>query len=428
MDIMIIQNFDDLATTDKKKDCLEILEAGFQAANPENIIKKFVTPNEIKIDGKSFNLEKYSNIYSVAFGKAGDSMTRALNAIVPIKSGIIVIPKGSKSIIKGKKFQIFNSRHPKPDTTSVKAAKEVMKFVQNKRSDELIIFLVSGGGSSLLAMPDDITLDDKVHVTNTLLKSGATIQEFNCIRKHLSKIKGGKLVENMKCHGIGLVMSDVEGDDLSSIASGTTYMDDTTYADALEIIKKYKIRWKMPNEVLTLLENRMNEKGLETPKKAKIENYVIANNDDCLNEMKVKAEKMGYTVGVMHIFGDIKEAVTKILEKISEDDKTCIIFGGEPTVKVLGKGMGGRNQELVLRLLKNTQKLKKMVISSAGTDGVDGNSVFAGAITENLKVDLNIMKEFLKNSDSGRFFQKQKGNIKTNPTHTNLMDIGLILR
>jgi len=428
MDIMIIQNFDDLATTDKKKDCLEILESGLQAANPENIIKKFVTANEIKIDGKSFNLEKYSSIYSVAFGKAGDTMTRALNAIIPIKSGIIVIPKGSKSVIKGKKFQIFNSRHPKPDSTSVKAAKEVMKFVQNKRSDELIIFLVSGGGSSLLAMPDDITLDDKVHVTDTLLKSGATIQEFNCIRKHLSKIKGGKLVEKMKCQGIGLVMSDVEGDDLSSIASGTTHMDDTTYADALEIIKKYKIGWKMPNEVLALLKNRMNEKELETPKKAKIGNYVIANNDDCLNEMKAKAEKMGYTVSVIHIFGDIKKEVTKILEKISEDDKTCIIFGGEPTVKVLGKGMGGRNQELVLRLLKNTQKLKKVVISSVGTDGVDGNSVFAGAITENVKVDLNTMKEFLKNSDSGRFFQKQKGNIKTNPTHTNLMDIGVILR
>jgi hydroxypyruvate reductase len=425
---MIIQNFDDLATTEKKKDCLEILESGFQAANPENIIKKFVTPNEIKINGKSINLEKYSNIYSVAFGKAGDTMTRALNAIIPIKSGIIVIPKGSKSVIKGKKFQIFNSRHPKPDSTSVKAAKEVMKFVQNKRSDELVIFLVSGGGSSLLAMPDDITLDDKVHVTDTLLKSGVTIQEFNCIRKHISKIKGGKLVENMKCQGVGLVMSDVEGDDLSSIASGTTYMDDTTYADALEIIKKYKIGWKIPNEVLTLLKNRMNEKELETPKKAKIENYVIANNEDCLNEMKNKAEKMGYTVSIMHIFGDIKEIVTKILEKISEEDKTCIIFGGEPTVKVLGKGMGGRNQELVLRLLKNTQKLKKMVISSAGTDGVDGNSVFAGAITENVKVDLNTMKEFLKNSDSGRFFQKQKGNIKTNPTHTNLMDIGVILR
>ena len=428
MDIMIIQNFDDLATTYKKKDCLKILESGLQAANPENIIKKFVTPNEIKINGKSFNLEKYSSIYSVAFGKAGDTMTRALNAVIPIKSGIIVIPKGSKSVIKGKKFQIFNSRHPKPDSTSVKAAKEVMKFVQNKRSDELIIFLISGGGSSLLAMPDDITLDDKVHVTNTLLKSGASIQEFNCIRKHLSKIKGGKLVENMKCQGVGLVMSDVEGDDLSSIASGTTYMDDTTYADALEIIKKYKIGWKIPNEVLTLLKNRMNENELETPKKAKIKNYVIANNNDCLNEMKDKAEKMGYTVSVMHVFGDIKEVVTKILEKISDDDKTCIIFGGEPTIKVLGKGMGGRNQELVLRLLKNTQKSKKLVISSAGTDGIDGNSLFAGAITENVKIDLDVMKEFLKNNDSGRFFQKQKGNVITKATHTNLMDIGVILK
>ena len=424
---MIIQNFDDLATTDKKKECLEILDAGLQAADPKNIISNYVTPSEIKINGKSFNLEKYSSIYSVAFGKAGDSMTRALNAIVPIKSGIIVIPKGSKSIIKAKKFQIFNSRHPEPDQTSVKAAKEVMKFVQNKRSDELIIFLVSGGGSSLLAMPDDITLEDKIHVTKVLLKSGATIQEFNCVRKHLSKIKGGKLIENMKCHGVSLVMSDVEGDDLSAIASGTTYMDDTTYEDASEILKKYKIRWKMPQEVLDLFKRRENE-VIETPKKAKIENFVIASNNNCLEAMKEKAEKIGYKVDTMQIFGDIKEQVTKILEKISDEEKTCIIFGGETTVKVLGKGMGGRNQELVLRLLKNTQKLKKMVIASIGTDGIDGNSVFAGAITENIKIDLDVMKEFLKNSDSGRFFQKQKGNVITNATHTNLMDIGMILK
>ena len=425
---MIIKNFEELATTDKKKDCLEILESGLQAANPENIIPKFVTPNEIRIGNNVFNIEKYSSIYSIAFGKAADSMTRALNSIIPIKSGIIVIPKGTKAKIKGKKFQIFNSRHPKPDQTSVKAAKEVMKFVQNKRSNELIIFLVSGGGSSLLAMPNEITLDDKIHVTNVLLKSGATIQEFNCIRKHVSKIKGGKLVENMKCDGISLVMSDVEGDDLSSIASGTTYMDNTTYANALEIIDKYKIRWKTPPEVLQILEDGMNKEDSEIPKRAAIENYVIANNNDCMKAMQKTAEKMGYTVCKMQIFGEIKEAVTKILEKISESEKTCIIFGGETTVKVLGKGMGGRNQELVLRMLKNTQKLKKMVIASIGTDGIDGNSNFAGAITENVKIDLNVMKEFLKNSDSGRFFQKQKGNIVTNATHTNLMDIGVILR
>ena len=423
---MIIQNFEDLATTDKKKDCLEILESGLQAADPKNIISKFVTPKEIKIGTKILNIENYSSIYSVAFGKAADSMTRALNTIIPIKSGIIVIPKGSKAKIKGKKFQIFNPRHPKPDQTSVKAAKEVMKFVENKKSGELIIFLVSGGGSSLLAMPDDITLDDKIHVTNLLLKSGVPIQEVNCVRKHLSKIKGGKLVEDMKCDGISLVMSDVEGDDLSSIASGTTYMDDTTYANALEILKKYKLRWKMPTEVLRVL-----EKGLENEKpikKSKIPNHIIAKNDDCLKNMQKVAEKKGYKVIKIQVFGDIKKAVTTILENISESQKTCLIFGGETTVKVLGKGMGGRNQEIVLRILKNTQKFKKITIASMGTDGIDGNSVFAGAITENVRIDLNIMKEFLKNNDSGRFFQKQKGNIVTNFTHTNLMDIGVILR
>jgi len=307
------------------------------------------------------------------------------------------------------------------------AAKEVMKFVQNKRSGELIIFLVSGGGSSLLAMPNEITLDDKIYVTNLLLKSGATIQEFNCIRKHLSKIKGGRLVENMKCHGISLVMSDVEGDDLSSIASGTTYMDDTTFSDALEIIEKYKLKRKMPLEVLQVLEKGLQKEETETPKKAKIENYIIANNSDCLKDMQKIAKKMGYKVTTMQIFGDIKDAVTKILENISENQKTCLIFGGETTVRVLGKGIGGRNQEIVLRLLKNTQKLKKVVIASMGTDGIDGNSVFAGAITENIRIDSSITKEFLKNSDSGRFFQKQKGNIVTNFTHTNLMDIGVIL-
>lgn len=425
---MIIQNFEELAVTDKKKDCLEILEAGLQAANPQNILPHYVTPNEIKINGKVIDISKYSNIYTVAFGKAGDSMTRAINSIISIKSGIIVIPKGSKAKIKGKKFQIFNSNHPKPDKTSVKAAKEVMKFVENKKNKELIIFLVSGGGSSLLAMPDEITLSDKVHVTDLLLKSGSTIQEFNCIRKHLSKIKGGKLVQNMKCDGISLIMSDVEDDDLSSIASGTTYMDNTTYQDAMDIIEKYRLKRKIPIEVLQVLGNGLHDQKPETPKKSKIDNFIIANNSNCLESMEKMARTKGYKVTKIQNYGDIKEVVKKILENISEEQKTCLIFGGEPTVKVLGKGEGGRNQELVLRILKNTQKFKKITIASMGTDGIDGNSNFAGAIIDNVKVDLNVMKEFLKNSDSARFFQKQKSNIKTGYTHMNLTDIGIILK
>ena len=425
---MIIQNFEDLATSEKKRECLEILEAGLKAADPENIIPKFVTPEEIKIQGQILKLSGFSNIYTVAFGKAGDSMTRALNEIIPIKSGIIVIPKGSKSKIKSKKFQIFNSGHPKPDQTSVKAAKEVTKFLQNRREGELVVFLVSGGGSSLLAIPDDIILDDKIYVTDLLLKSGATIQEFNCIRKHLSKIKGGRLVENIKCEGIGLVMSDVEGDDLSSIASGTTYMDNTTFLDALNIINKYKLKNKIPLEILQRLEDGFKGKIPETPKNAKIENYVIANNKDCLKAMESKAKEFGYKVKTIQVYGNIKDATKTIMENISDEQKSCLIFGGETTVEVIGKGSGGRNQELVLRILKNAQNLKKIIISSMGTDGIDGSTFFAGAITENVKIDESIIKEFLKNSDSGRFFQKQKSNIRTDFTHTNLMDIGVILK
>ncbi len=425
---MIIQNFEDLATSEKKRECLEILEAGLKAADPENIIPKFVTPEEIKIQGQILKLSGFSNIYTVAFGKAGDSMTRALNEIISIKSGIIVIPKGSKSKIKSKKFQIFNSGHPKPDQTSVKAAKEVTKFLQNRREGELVIFLVSGGGSSLLAIPDDIILDDKIYVTDLLLKSGATIQEFNCIRKHLSKIKGGRLVENIKCDGIGLVMSDVEGDDLSSIASGTTYMDNTTFLDALNIINKYKLKNKIPLEILQRLEDGFKGKIPETPKNAKMENYVIANNKDCLKAMESKAKEFGYKVKTIQVFGNIKDATKTIMENISDEQKSCLIFGGETTVEVIGKGSGGRNQELVLRILKNAQNLKKMVIASMGTDGIDGSTFFAGAMTENVKIDESVIKEFLKNSDSGRFFQKQKSNIRTDFTHTNLMDIGVILK
>ncbi len=425
---MIIQNHDELATTKKKEQCLKILEAGLKAADPENIIPKFVTSKQIKIDEKKIKLNEFSNIYTIAFGKAGDTMTRAINNIIPIKSGIIVIPKGSKSKIKGKKFKIFNSGHPKPNQTSVKAAKEVLKFIQNRRPDELVIFLVSGGGSALLAIPDNITLDDKIHVTDVLLKSGATIQEFNCIRKHLSKIKGGKLVENLKCYGIGLIMSDVEGDDLSAIASGTTYMDDTTFADAEKIFQKYNLENKVSPEVLTHIDHGVKGEISETPKKANISNYIIANNNNCLKSMEKKAKELGYESKTIQVFGNIKDAVRKVIQNIPDKQKSCLIFGGETTVEVLGKGSGGRNHEMVLRILKNTQNQKKLVIASMGTDGIDGNTFFAGAITENFKIDTSMIKEFLKNSDSGRFFQKKKSNIKTDFTHSNLMDIGVILK
>ena len=387
-----------------------------------------MTPSRITVGKEIIDIGKKSNIYTVAFGKAADSMSRAINAIIPVKAGIVVIPKGARSKILGKKFQIFNAGHPKPNQTSVKAAKGVIKFLQNRKKDDFVIFLVSGGSSALLAMPEKITLNDKIHVTDLLLRSGATIQEFNCVRKHLSKIKGGKLIEHLKCQGVSLVMSDVEGDDLSTIASGTTYMDNTTFRDAVDIIKKYNLQNRIPSEVLHLLRNGLKEEIPETPKKEKIKNLIVANNSNCIEAMEVKAKELGYSVKKIQVFGNIKDAVQQIIKNISDKQKSCLIFGGETTVEVIGKGLGGRNQELVLRILKNTQKNNNLSIAAMGTDGIDGNTLFAGAITENIKIEPDIIKEYLKNSDSARFFQKHKSNITTGLTHSNLMDIGLVLQ
>ena len=178
---------------------------------------------------------------------------------------------------------------------------------------------------------------------------------------------------------------------------------------------------------MQVLENGAKD---ETKKnqKTKIKNYVIANNQNCLRAMDKEAKRLGYATKTIQVFGDIKDSVTEILKNISEEPDTCLIFGGETTVRVSGKGTGGRNQEIVLRILKNTQKFKKITIAAMGTDGMDGNSLFAGAITENFKIDSAITKEFLKDSDSARFFQKRQSNIVTDFTHTNLMDIGLVLR
>ena len=424
---MIIRNFSELATSKKRQHCLEILEAGLAAADPAGIIPKFVTRHGIKAGQAMINPADYAGIHTVAFGKAADSMTKAVDAAIPVSGGIIAMPRGARSVIRKRKFQIFNSGHPEPDRTSVKAAKQVVKFLKNRQESELVIFLVSGGASAMLALPDGITLHDKIRITRLLLRSGATIQEFNCIRKHLSKVKGGRLVSGLKCQAVSLVMSDVEADDLSAIASGTTFKDSTTFKDALDIVAKYNLGKKIPQHALQALQDGLDGKRPETPKKAAIPNQVVASNALCLAAMQKKAEQAGYASSTMQVFGDIKQATSRLVKNIPEKKKSCLIFGGETAVKVLGNGTGGRNHELVLRILKNTQKKDKLVIASVGTDGIDGSTKFAGAITENARTDPQTIKKFLRESDSGTFFQRRGLSIMTGFTHTNLMDIGVIL-
>ncbi|MBI3640276.1 MAG: DUF4147 domain-containing protein [Thaumarchaeota archaeon] len=426
---MIIKNFKELATNREKKDTLGIIEAGLNAALPGDTLRKIVKRDKLVIGKKTILLSKHDRIFVVGFGKAADSMAKTICSLTRINGGIVVIPCGTKSVLINKKFKIHHAGHPIPNKQSVHAGKQIVEFLKNRKQSDFIIFLISGGGSSLLSLPDGISLLDKKITTSLLLKSGANIQEINCVRKHLSKIKGGKLAENLSCDAVSLVMSDVVGDDLSDIASAPTYFDDTTFKDADKILTKYGLKKHMPHSVLKRLDLGIHNKISETPKSSKIKNYTIATNNDCLDAMVERARQLGYAVSIMRsVSGNISLVSKNLLKSFPMKKHSCLIFGGEPTVKVIGNGKGGRNQELVLSMLDKIQNNRKnVVIASCGTDGKDGNTDVSGAIIESSKNRLTDIHNFLKNNNSYYFFKKHKGLIFTGPTHTNLMDVGVLL-
>ncbi len=426
---MIIKNFKDLAVNPEKKDALCIIEEGLNAALPDRALRTIVKRNKLVIGKKTFLLSKYARVFVVGFGKAADSMAKSVCSLTRINGGIIVIPSRTKSVLSNKKIKILHAGHPIPNKQSFLAAKQIVEFLKKRKSSDFIIFLISGGGSSLLSLPDGVSLCDKKIVTSLLLKSGANIQEINCVRKHLSKIKGGKLVGNLSCDAVSLVMSDVIGGDLSDIASGPTYFDNTMFKDAGKILTKYNLKKIIPSSVLKRIELGISGKIPETPKFSKIKNYIISTNDDCLDAMVGRAKKLGYSVKVMRsISGNVTVVSKKISKSFPIKHRSCLVFGGETTVKVVGNGKGGRNQELVLYLLNEIQKSgENVVITSCGTDGKDGNTNASGAIVENSKHQFSDIKKFLKNNNSYYFFKRHKGLIFTGSTHTNLMDIGILL-
>ena len=424
----MIKNFGSLANTGIKKDALKILNAGLITAQPKNFLKKFVKKNQIQLGKDRIFLSDYEKIYVVAYGKAADSMAKHVSKMINVSQGIVVIPKNTKLLFHSKKFKTFYSGHPLPDRESIRAGKAVLEFISNRSKQDFVLFLVSGGGSSLLALPDKITLAEKKHITKLLLECGATIDEFNCVRKHLSLIKGGKLIQNMNCHGCALVMSDVVSNDLSVISSGCTYSDNTTSIDALRVIKKYSLETKIPKKIVTYLKHGSKRK--KHTGRSQIPNKIIATNQDCLNVMAVKSRILGFTTKTHpSLKDDVSISAKKIVKSIPKRKNSCLIFGGEPTVKVTGNGKGGRNQELVLQILKLTHNSDdNLLISSITTDGIDGNTTYSGALIENHSSNTQKFSSYLKNNDSNSFFKKYGGLIKTGPTHTNLIDVGLIIK
>jgi hydroxypyruvate reductase len=423
----MIKNTSTLLRHSEFLDSIKILNEGINAADPESCLKPFFSKNRIKIKRSIINLKQYDNVYIIAIGKASDLMAKFVSKKVDFTRGLVVMPSSYKPVFSNKKIRFFKSGHPLPNKQSVSAAIYLEKFISKTKKNDFIIFLISGGGSALISHPMKISLEEKITVNDQLIRSGANINEISCVRKHLSEIKGGKLLEQMNCTGISLVMSDVIGDDLSSISSGLTFSDTTTFSQALRILKKYEIHNKISQNVINILEMGVQKKFPETPKKPMIKNIIIGNNYKCLLAMRDKSKHLNYDVSLISDLNtDVKIAAKKIVKKFMTTKNTCLVFGGETTVNVTGTGKGGRNQELVLQLLKKLKKYNNFIISSIATDGIDGNTQFAGAIVSSKRI--LPFETYLKNNDSFSFYKKYGGLIKTGPTHTNMNDVGIIIR
>jgi len=425
---MLIRNFKLLSTNREKQNVLSIIETGLEAALPWKQLGKIVFHDHLFLCGKKFDLKKYDKVFVVAIGKAAYSMAESVNSLASITSGLLIVPKKTKTVLT-RNFVVMQAGHPLPNKNSILAAKKILEFIECVKPNDFVIFLISGGASSLVALPDGITLEEKKIATNLMLKCGASIHEINCIRKHLSKIKGGRLLEHLRSDAVSLVMSDVVGDDLTSIASGITYYDKTTFLDARKILKKYNLERLVPKSVLRHIELGMQGKIPETPKRQKIKNRVVSTNKICLDAMNMHAKELGFSTKVLNcISGDVKDLGIKIAKTLSNKKINCVIFGGEATVVVKGKGMGGRNQELVLYTAIDLAKRNaNAIVVSVGTDGVDGKTNCAGAIwMSDQKIDK--VMPYLDENNSYNFFKKYGGLVFTGPTGTNLMDIGLVLR
>ncbi len=428
---------------------LEIFLAGVDSVKPDKLIRSSVSRKKEKlvINKKTFDLSDVENIYVTGAGKASALMAKALENVLgtAITGGHIVTKYGHSAPLKY--IEVSEAGHPVPDENGLESTKRIISFAQKAGPKDLVFCLLSGGGSSLLTdIPEDCTLADIASMNDLLLKSGADITEINCIRKHLSKVKGGQLAKiAAPATVISLILSDVIGDPIDVIASGPTAADDSTFADAEAVLSRYNLTSKISPSILKIIIEGVQGKRAETLKKNeipinKIYNLIIGNNLSALKSAKAKAEKLGFYTHIVK--SDLSENVeilalnlVRMALKMQEQKKVgkmCLLFGGEPTVKITGNGLGGRNQHLALLCAKFLLDLRDITILSCGTDGTDGPTDAAGAVidcqTFNNAQRLNInIEQHIQNCDSYNFFKKEGGLIITGPTQTNVMDMIVIL-
>jgi hydroxypyruvate reductase len=441
---------DPRGTGDLRKAAGEIFQAALDAANPQTAVHRHVRREGERLlaGGAVYDLSR-GRVVVVGAGKACAAMAAAVEEVLGdrIRDGVVVVKDGYALPLR--RIRVTQAGHPVPDARGVEGTSAILGLLTETGPEDLVIVLISGGGSALLPAPvHGTTLAEKQAMTRALLACGATIEEINAVRKHCSRIKGGQMARALfPARSLTLILSDVIGDPVDAIASGPTVPDTTTYGEALEVLRRYRVEDRIPVSILRHFERGARGEIPETPKAgdpcfATAHHCIVGNNFQSLLAARDRAARLGFQALLLTtaLKGESRE-VAKVLAALLLEMRrsghplsppACLLLGGETTVTVRGEGKGGRSQELVLAGAIAIAGGRDLVIWSAGTDGTDGPTDAAGAVADGdtwaraKEVGLDPLRA-LEENDAYHFFEGLGDLIKTGPTLTNVMDILLLL-
>ncbi|MEK7567358.1 MAG: DUF4147 domain-containing protein [Patescibacteria group bacterium] len=430
MSIKKIKNYDELARNDLRKEALSIVESGLQAIDTKRAIERFVkiTDGEISVIGQKFNLDKKGRIFVIGVGKCSLDSAEVLEKLYGdyIYKGMVIDIRCNTEL---KKIKSCEGDHPFPSQRNVDLTSEMIEMLKEVTKDDLVLAIISGGGSTLLCNPVNFTCVDESNIIQCLFRGGANIQEINMIRKHLSLARGGNLAKACYPAQVAvLIFSDVIENDLNSIASGPFIKDNSLVDEARETLKKYDIDKRCSFDATNLMETPKEDKYFE-----KVHHIILVSNEIGLLAMKKESEKLGYDayVSASYLIGEASICGERIVKELhNKTNKTVLLYGGETTVRIKGSGKGGRNQELILGAF--TKVKENECIVSFASDGRDNTEV-AGAICDIISIETAktkklLPKKYLDNNDSFPFFAELNDHIITGPTGSNVADFVIALK
>jgi hydroxypyruvate reductase len=429
-----------------------ILAAALQAVDPAEAVFHSVQRygDRLRIGSRSYNLGHYRRVLIVGTGKAGAPMARAAGQLAGgrLTEGIVLVKEGYAQDLSDRKIRVLEAGHPIPDLRGVSGSDQIIQLLNTTQPDDLVICLISGGGSALMVSPaPGLELSDLQALTSELLGCGATIYEINTLRKHLEQLKGGNLARLAYPAALAaLILSDVVGDPLDVIGSGPTVPDSTTYNDAYQVLKKYHLLNKAPAAVLAHLQKGMRGEMPETPKTGdaifeQVNNVIIGSNRLAAQAALDQAGSEGFQTLLLttYLQGEARQVgrvLASVARQIAEDGRPiqrpgCLVAGGETTVTIQGDGLGGRNQELALSAVSDLAGLPGIALVTLSTDGGDGPTDAAGAVATGETLERARQAgmdpgDYLAGSDSYHFFDRLGDLLKPGPTQTNVNDLSFI--